>query len=80
MSGSTAPTDTTNGIPGEQTRTLGVEHDTKQTEKQGVKLGTIQAWNGSESQELGISVPIFQRLCKHKSATVYLRRMVRFGM
>lgn len=55
----TVPTDITNVIPGEQTLTLGVEHDTKQTEKQGVRLGTIRAWNGFELQELGILVPVF---------------------
>lgn len=59
MSSFSVPTDITNGIPGEQTLTLGVERDTKQTEKQGVRLGTIQAWNGFESQELGILAPIF---------------------
>lgn len=57
------PTDvtskTSSWISQEQTLTLRVEQDTKQTEKQGVRLGTIWARNGFESQELGISVPAF---------------------
>lgn len=43
-----------------------------QTEKQSARLGTIRAWNGFESQELGILAPIFFKGYVNTSQQLYI--------